>query len=208
CTVTDNVKGVRKERPLHLIQFVTNEHLSFLPGELLDITIESHPKRNRQFSIAGDYPDATKDLIVRDAGIVGKHLCSLQKGDTFEAEYIGGMFRPMTDSVWISSGSGLAPFRAAMLLGYTKDVLYFSNLDSPDEEDEISGPVVEDMEIVYTYDYEKQREAIMNQFSSLKDKTIYVCGSSRYVTEMCSFLGDHGIDPLYIETDMYGAAAD
>jgi len=208
CTVTKNLKGVREERPLHLIEFTASEYFAYEPGDLIDVTIGSHPKRNRQFSVAGSYPDGTKDLIVRDAGVVGHYLCTLQPGEIFEAKFIGGMFRPLPDSVWISSGSGMAPFRAGILLGYTADVLYFSNLDSPNEEDEIPGPIAESMNMVYTYDYAQQREAIIDQLFSLKGKTIYVCGSSRYVTEMCSFLGDHSIDPLYIETDMYGAAAD
>lgn len=208
CTVTDNIKGVRAERPLHLIRFTTSQYLSFAPGELLDITITSHPKRNRQFSIAGEWPDATKELIVRDAGVVGSYLCTLRPGDTFEAEYIGGMFQPTPDSVWVSSGSGMAPFHAAILLGQTKDVLYFSNLDSPDEDEEIIGPIVEDMRTIYTYNYDTQKEEVAAHLPALQNRTIYVCGSSRYVTEMCSFLGDLGIEPLYIETDMYGAAAD
>lgn len=207
CTVTENIKGVREERPIHLIRFTASEYFEYEPGDLIDVIIDSHPKRNRQFSVAGDYPDGTKDLIVRDAGVVGHHLCTLQPGDTFEAEFIGGMFHPEEESIWISSGSGLAPFRAALLTGKSEDARYFCKLDAEDELDEIAGPSG-DIYCVYDHTYEDQRDTLKKHIPMMKDRSIYVCGSARYVTEICSFLGDLGIDPMYIETDMYGAATD
>ena len=207
CTVTENIKGVREERPIHLIRFTASEYFEYEPGDLIDITIDSHPKRNRQFSVAGDYPDSTKDLIVRDAGVVGHHLCTLQPGDTFEAEFIGGMFHPEEESIWISSGSGLAPFRAALLTGKWSGVRYFCKLDAENELDEIAGPSG-DIYCVYSHTYDDQKETLAAHIELMKDRPIFVCGSARYVTEICSYLGDLNIDPMYIETDMYGAATD
>jgi ferredoxin-NADP reductase len=207
CTVVENIRGVREERPIHLIQFTASEYFEYEPGDLIDITIPDHPTRNRQFSIAGDYPDSSKDLIVRDAGIVGHYLCTLQPGDTFEAEFIGGMFHPEENSIWISSGSGLAPFRAALVVGKSEGCRYFCNIDDEDEKYEITGPSG-DIYCIYTSGHEEQRKVLESHIDLMKDKRIYICGSARYVTEICSFLGDKGIDPLYIETDMYGAATD
>lgn len=210
CVVVENIKGMRPERPLHLIRFVTNEEFEYESGDLLDIAVPEYPLRNRQFSVAGSGTDGKKnnyDFIVRDAGIVGHYLCSLQTGETFDAEYIGGMFHPQSDSIWISSGSGLAPFRDALIRGNSEGSKYFCNIDGEEEKYEITGPEG-DAYVVYSYNHQMQREILEQHLDMMKDKQIYVCGSARYVTEICSFLGDRGIDPMYIETDMYGAATD
>lgn len=208
CTVVENIKGVREERPIHLIQFTADEYFEYEPGDLIDVTIPANwPTRNRQFSVAGSYPDGTKDLIVRDAGNAGHYLCTLQPGDSFEAEFIGGIFHPEEKSIWISSGSGMAPFRAAMLIGKSSECWYFCNTDAKDEKSEILGPS-ENIYCVYSSGHESQKKALMHYVDAMKDRQIFVCGSARYVTEICSFLGDLGVDTQYIETDMYGAATD
>jgi ferredoxin-NADP reductase len=207
CTVVENVKGIRKKGPLHLIRFTTDKHIEFEPGDLVDVTVDTFPKRNRQFSIAGHWPDGTYDFIIRDAGSVGNHLCNAKEGDTFTAEFIGGMFHPTEKAIWISSGSGMAPFRAAILIGKSAGARYFCKLDADDELDEIVGPVG-DAHCIYDSSYEGQKTTLESHIDLTKNLPIFVCGSSRYVTEICSFLSDLGIDSKYIETDIYGAATD
>lgn len=206
CTVTENIKGVRSRHPLHLIAFNTDQKIDYTSGDLIDVIIPSHPARNRQYSIAGG-ENTSFELIVRDAGAVGAFLCSLRVGDTFEAEYIGGIFHPEEEAVWISSGSGLAPFRSALIRGFSKDIRYFCNIDAVDEKYEITGPSG-DVYAVYSYDNNEQRAILSKHVELMRNRRIYVCGSARYVTEICSYLGDLGIDSMYIETDMYGAATD
>lgn len=211
CTVIDNSKGVREERPLHIITFQSEVMFDYKSGDLLDIIDPEHPNRNRQYSIAGRLTDDTYQLLVRDAGIVGSYLCNLLPGESFDAEYIGGVFHPQEDSIFIASGSGYAPFRDFLSTpsNSIESVKLFLNLDSIEEVDEIVLRIGDCYNVI-SENYDKHKE-IVKEHASLfpPERAIYVCGSSRYVEGMCSFLVyDLGLDPLQIQTDVYGAAVD
>lgn len=213
CTIKNIIKGVREQRPLYLIVVQVDEEFEYEHGDLLDITCPEHPLRNRQYSIAGQPGKNLLELVVRDAGVVGSYLCSSIIGGSFEAEYIGGMFHPQPDSIYIASGSGIAPFRSLLSHGNSAgSSRYYLNVDSlegVDAEEAIIGPTG-DVYSVFTDSFDMQTATIADDSRLFaNDRVVYVCGSSRYVTEMCSFLAEKvGVDTLRIQTDMYGAAVD
>lgn len=226
--VIRNVRGVREQRPLHLLYVKKTDPnadpIIHKPGELLDIEVPNAPGRNRQYSFAGwdrvsQSFTSVYELIVRDAGVVGSSLCKMIDGDVFYGEYIGGMFLPRPDGILFSSGSGMAPFRA-LFSNYPDydnfECLYFCNVDSKDEKREIigdfhAGDGVVDHHTIETESLDEHYKAITNAIRKGRyniERPHYVCGSSRYVTETCSLLVEEGVDPLNIETDIYAAAPD
>jgi ferredoxin-NADP reductase len=208
CTVIDNSKGVRQERGLHAIMFSVENPFEYQHGDLLDIELPTKPGHNRQYSIAGEVGVNRYDLLVRDTGDIGSYLCSLKPGEIFEADYIGGVFHPQAESVLICSGSGFAPFRSMIVADEAQGCYLFHNLDSLDELPAITGPVGEDIISIYTESVADQLEAIKESMPDLLGRDFYVCGASRYVTEMCSKLVEFGVPSLAIQTDMYGASID
>jgi ferredoxin-NADP reductase len=104
------------------IRFEPDRRFSFHAGQFISLV---HPQKDdrgklirRAYSLASPSPKQGYELCVKkvDDGKVSAYLASLQKGDTFRAIAPYGDFHyasaPDRRVCFISTGSGIAPFRA------------------------------------------------------------------------------------------------
>lgn len=186
------------------------------PGDLVEIDLTGeHP---RQYSIAGS-SETGIDLLVRSTGELGTRL--VEAGTAIGSRvaglwinYIGGVFKVQPDQVWISSGSGAAPFRGALQQGMRPHI-WIHERDLSVDPYELYFPTEHmSRDVEHTFVSRKQGIEAVSKYlnnggrSTVDTKTFYVVGGSNFVSEATARLVDLGVPPLAIRTDTYGAAED
>ena len=170
------------------------------PGDLLRINREGVTK---VYSLS-QRDERGQWILVRDAGEMGQWLCSRQVGSALSAEIVEWMFHPVWDrAVWISFGTGAAPFMAAWPIRKPRWWYCFGRLDL------FNGPAfLPDDERVQRIPSGQMTGKRWREAAVMSSSRFFLCGSGDKISFVSSLLIEAGIDPLRIESDVYGAAND
>ena len=102
------------------LEFAVDElsHFDFVPGQFIScVTVDGKGKtQTRAYSIASAPRANVFDLCVNrvEDGFFSNLLCNLEPGQTVQFHGPHGLFtlrQPLTDSIFIATGSGIAPIR-------------------------------------------------------------------------------------------------
>ncbi|MGC1299401.1 MAG: FAD-dependent oxidoreductase [Alloacidobacterium sp.] len=102
------------------LEFAIDElsHFDFMPGQFIScVAVDDKGKtQTRAYSIASAPHGNLLDLCANrvDGGFFSNLLCDLQPGQTIQVHGPHGLFtlrQPLTDSIFIATGTGIAPIR-------------------------------------------------------------------------------------------------
>jgi NAD(P)H-flavin reductase len=207
-----------------LLQLKTPSNLTFSPGQFASWLIGPH---RRPLSFASVPTSATLDFIIGTAagGICSQYVKNLQPGDTvnFLAPY--GRFTldtaPRRPSLFIATGTGLAPIRAQL------QHLLHANSQSPTtliygnhNEDHLLlhheltqltqqhsrftyHPTLSNPSPRWTGHTHLVTHLTPQLVSNLPDRSIYICGNPQMVTDMKTVLTKHHVPSDQIFTEQY-----
>jgi ferredoxin-NADP reductase len=96
------------------------EQVTFVPGQFLSFTAEINQKPiTRAYSVASPPKGNRFELCLNrvEDGLFSPHLFDLKPGDTVETKGPYGAFHfrnPISDSILVATGTGVAPFRSML----------------------------------------------------------------------------------------------
>lgn len=222
------------------IRFRPNKSFLFKPGQFLSILVPADKSQGRRkvtkraysFSSAPNSPEAERyELCVKyvKGGIGTEYLKSLKPGDTFRAMAPYGDFeyalpKPGRSVCFISTGTGIAPFKSIVLSKEFSDHFPASAycLFGAPTKDEIIYPGLfesKGVKTVYALDKENSQghffKGRVTDFLRALPRhwhwhstDFYLCGNPHMVDDVVSFLkGAHGVSDAAIHRESFAAPA-
>ncbi len=203
--------------------------LEFVPGQFFSFTEELQGKKiTRAYSVASP-PDGNRiELCLNrvEEGHFSPHLFALQPGDVVQMKGPYGAFvwrKPMSDSLLVATGTGIAPFRS-MLLDY-----FGRQPDSAVQVTLLFGVRHED-NLFYRGDFEelarrhrnfhfrpalsqprggwqglsgRVQQHLTDLIGERRDIDVYICGLRAMVDDVRERLKEHGFDRKRIIYEKY-----
>lgn len=203
------------------------EHLPFVPGQFVSFSGEFGGKKiTRAYSTAAPPSGNRFELCLNRVqdGHFSPLLFEMHPGDTVEMKGPLGHFvlkSPPADSIFVATGTGIAPFRS-MLLGHLAGqpeqritlvfgVRYEHSLMYRDEfervEREYSNfkflPVLSRPDSGWKGLTGHVQPHVMRELGERRDVDIYICGMKAMVDEMRATLKEAGLDRRHIIFEKY-----
>lgn len=201
--------------------------LEFEPGQFVSLSDEVDGKQvTRAYSVASAPSGNRFELCLNRAGLgtFSPHLFTLKPGGLIPMKGPLGSFSlkdPLNDSVFVATGTGIAPFRAmlrdprvwesgkqcTLVLGvrYVDGILYreeFEALASEQANFEFC-PVVSRPESEWTGRTGHVQPHVLDIVGDRRDVDVYICGLKEMVNSLKSSLGELGFDKSQLIFEKY-----
>ena len=203
------------------------ERFEFTPGQFVSLTEElSGKKITRAYSIASPPGDNRFELSLNrvNEGVFSPHLFNLRPGDLVPIKGPYGVFtlrNPARDSVFVATGTGIAPFRSMLRSRLPED---------PDHRFTLLFGCREETSLLYREEFEQlERDHSNFRFlptlsrpsqgwpsrrgrvqahveeatSGRRDLDVYVCGLKEMVNDVRELLKQLGFDRKQIHSERY-----
>jgi len=214
----DIAPGVR-----HFV-FQTPAPLKFAPGQFVSLSADINGKNvTRAYSIANP-PDGNRfDLCLNrvEDGAFSPYLFSMDPGATIEMREPLGTFtlpEPLRDSIFIATGTGIAPFRAMLPVALRSvpvtllfGVRYESHLLYRIEFEEIERassqfrflPTLTQPNAAWTGRSGRVQNHLKEAIAGRTGLDFYLCGMRAMVDDVRALLKDMGFDRKQIRSEKY-----
>jgi ferredoxin-NADP reductase len=207
------------------------ERFDFTPGQWISVSAVLHGKEiTRAYSLASEPSKGNRfELCLNKVGdgVFSPHLFALQPGDSIDMRAPMGTFvlrEPRRDSVFIATGTGVAPFRSmlrtfldtnsphyTLLLGvrHQADILY------ADEFEDMARrfphfrflPTLSQPGESSSTEWKGRRGRVQAHLDegigTLRDIDVYLCGLKAMVDDLRSILKEMGFDRKQIRYEKY-----
>jgi CDP-4-dehydro-6-deoxyglucose reductase len=203
------------------------ERFGFVPGQFMSLTSEiGGDDITRAYSMAS-VPDRNQFALCLnevEGGRYSPHLFALKPGDTVDCKGPYGAFilrRPLSDSILVATGTGIAPFRSMLLdrLPEEKDrrftlifgVRYGHSLLYRAEFEQLAGthpnfefrPTLTRPEAEWTGRTGRVQAHVMEALGDRRDVDVYICGLKEMVNDVRAQLKEAGLDRKRIIYEKY-----
>ena len=203
--------------------------IEFVPGQFFSFTEELGGKKiTRAYSVASP-PDGNRiELCLNrvEEGLFSPHLFALQPGDIVQMKGPYGAFvwrKPMSDSLLVATGTGIAPFRSMLLDCFGKGL-------GPSQSVTLLFGVRYEENLFYRADFEqlarhypnfrfrptlsrpgagwqgltgRVQQHLMDDIGGRRDIDVYICGLRAMVDDVRGRLKDLGFDRKRIIYEKY-----
>lgn len=201
--------------------------LAFTPGQFLSLTTSLNGKMvTRAYSIASP-PDSNRfelSLNRVKEGLLSPHLFELRTGDTIQVTGPHGSFvlkSPPRDSVFIATGTGVAPFRSMLhhhlvhggrhefklLFGvrYEEGILYRGEFEQLERDHPHFAflPTLTRPSASWTGKRGRVQQHLEDVLGARRDVDVYICGLKEMVNDVRGRLKAMGFDRKQIVYERY-----
>ena len=208
------IEGVRHLTESTYVLSFSRNGMQFTPGQHLVLGLPGSTEL-REYSIYSGIHEENLEVLIKevDDGLVSKQLKNIRQGDLLEVRGPYGFFLTKAsnpeeeDVLFISSGTGLAPFHS-----YVKSY--------PESDYKIVHGVRNIDEAYEAYDYKKGRFIVCTSRDTNgdfegrltdylleadlePDRRIYLCGNSNMIFDAMDILRARGIPQRQIFTEVY-----
>jgi len=187
---------------------------SFIAGQVLELATDPNEKP-RMYSIASGTGEEDIQILynIKPGGELTPKMATLQSGDyIYRSEPSGNFYGSAKPSVWIATGTGIAPFISMWRSGLKRDKMiihggrfvhsfYFEDefIDKP-ESKYIRCSSREEGQAIYHGRITKW----LSEAADLPlDRKYYLCGSTEMVVEVRDILIDKGLPFDHIVAEIY-----
>lgn len=203
------------------------DRFGFVPGQFMSLTAGVHGDDiTRAYSIVSPPSGNRFALCLNEVegGRFSPHLFALKPGEEVDCQgpYGGFIFRrPLSDSILVATGTGIAPFRSMLLDRLPQE---------PDREFTLIFGVRHEHGLLYREDWEelareypnfdfrptltrpglnwtgatgRVQRHVLEALGDRRDKDIYICGLKEMVNDVRSLLKENGVDRKRIVYERY-----
>lgn len=204
--------NIQLTQGVYLLSF--NRWFDFKPGQVVSIRINNQ-MAGRLYSICSSSKNSEAQILykVRPEGLLTPNLATLKEGDTVQvSEPFGDFINQNTPSVFIATGTGIAPFMSMMLSGckLPEKIIYgtsdskFVNFDSQITELIGSDNFVKCISRHNNSDsYFGRVTDYVDSTTDLKNIMYYLCGNPNMVVDVRDLLIKKGVSFNNIMSEIY-----
>lgn len=203
------------------------ERFGFVPGQFVSFSAELHGDEiTRAYSIASP-PDENRFALCLnevEGGLFSPHLFSLGPGEEVDCQGPYGAFifrRPLSDSILVATGTGIAPFRSMMLdrLPQERDRQFTLIFGVRHEYGLLYRDEWQAMAETYpNFDFRptltrpgaewkgrtgRVQGHVLEALGDRRDVDVYICGLKEMVNDVRSLLKERGVDRKRIVYERY-----
>lgn len=199
----------------------------YRPGQFITVYFsELGTPEGKAYSISSSPSEKTLAITIRAIGLFSNKLCSMNRGDSFEASLPYGYFFSESDAVplvLVAGGIGVTPFRSMIVESLRqfparKIALFQSSRTADDlvfrkEFDELSRKYTNFKTIFFVTrdkssnpsDFDRRIEVgdLVGNNGDVKAKEFFICGSIPFVRDMWKGLCQRGIPEENICTEAF-----
>jgi NAD(P)H-flavin reductase len=203
------------------------EQLPYVPGQFVSFSSTFGEKKvTRAYSTASPPSGNRFELCLNRVqdGFFSPHLFSMKPGDTVDMKGPLGHFvlkRPVSDSIFVATGTGIAPFRGMLLDCLTREpekhftlvfgVRYEYNILYRDEFEQMDRdhanftfiPTLSRPDPSWTGRTGHVQNHVMQVLGERRDMDVYICGMKQMVDEMRARLKEAGLERQRIIFEKY-----
>lgn len=203
------------------------DELVYTPGQFVYLKAELDRKPvKRAYSIASPPAGARFELCLNRVreGVFSPFLFDLNRGDTVHLKGPYGVFQwrePVSDSVLVATGTGIAPFRAMLRPRVTQDpgrcftlvfgVRYEESLLYRDEFEELAArypnfrfwPTLTRPRDTWTGRAGRVQEHLVEATGARRDVDVYICGLREMVEQVRDIAAEMGLERRRVIYERY-----
>lgn len=203
------------------------ERFGFVPGQFMSLTADIHGDEiTRAYSIASPPSGNRFALCLNEVegGRFSPHLFSLNAGDEVNCQGPYGAFifrRPLSDSILVATGTGIAPFRSMLLdrlrnepnfrftlifgVRHEHSLLYRADWESLAQEypNFDFRPTLTRPEPGWAGRTGRVQSHVVEALGDRRDVDVYICGLKEMVNDVRGQLKEKGLDRKRIVYEKY-----
>ncbi|MBN1111331.1 MAG: hypothetical protein JXA53_00260 [Bacteroidales bacterium] len=197
---------------VYLLYF--NRWFDFIPGQVVSIRINSE-MAGRLYSICSSNKSKVVQILykVREEGLLTPLLSNLKKGDVVEvSEPFGNFIHQNNQSVFIATGTGIAPFMSMILSGHKlpEMVIYGTSYNKYLHFNKTIVDVIGNSNFIKCVTKELVNGTFngrvtdyINSINNLKNIKYYLCGNPNMVVDTRDLLIKKGVSFNNIMSEIY-----